>query len=170
MKNILQYHPDKCMGCHSCELACSFRHEKIFNPQLARIFVEIDGSFHFPLTCSQCENPWCASICPKNAISRNLETGAMEVDQKLCVGCRMCTMACPFGLIVMGPHQKAIKCDLCSGDPECVKACTYGALEFTTEETRTLEKRNVVFQYLKKSFFCFESPPQDLTLPEVKHE
>jgi carbon-monoxide dehydrogenase iron sulfur subunit len=170
MRKILQYHPNKCMGCHSCELACSFKHEKEFNPQFARIFIEIDGSFHIPLTCSQCENPWCASICPKNAISRNLETGAMEVDQKLCVGCRMCTMACPFGLIVMGPRKKAIKCNLCSGDPECVKACTYGALEFTIEETRILERRNIIFQYLKKSFFCLESPPKSLTLPEVKHE
>ena len=170
MRKILQYHPHKCMGCHSCELACSFKHEREFNPQFARIFVEIDGSYHIPLTCSQCENPWCASICAKNAIRRNLETGAIEVDQKLCVGCHMCTLACPFGLIVMGPREKAIKCNLCGGDPECVKACTYGALEFTMEETRILERRNIIFQFLKKSFFGLEPSPKNLTLPEVKHE
>jgi Fe-S-cluster-containing hydrogenase component 2 len=170
MRKILQYHPNKCMGCHSCELACSFKHEKIFNPQLARIFVEIDGPFHFPLTCSQCENPWCASICPKNAITRNLETGAMEVDQKLCVGCRMCTMACPFGLIIMGLDQKAVKCNLCSGDPECVKACTYGALQFTIVVTGILERRNIVFQYFKKSFSSIESLSKVVILSEAKSD
>jgi Fe-S-cluster-containing hydrogenase component 2 len=94
----------------------------------------------------------------------------MEVDEKLCVGCRMCTMACPFGLIVIGLNQKAIKCDLCGGDPECVKACTYGALEFTADETRALERRNVVFQYLKKSSFYFGLPPGDITLSTIEHK
>jgi carbon-monoxide dehydrogenase iron sulfur subunit len=150
MRRILQFHPSKCIGCHSCELACSFKHGRIVNPKMARIFVEVDGSSHIPLTCFQCENPWCASVCPENAISRNLETGAMEVNEELCVGCGMCVKGCPFGLITLAPSQKAIKCNLCRGEPECVNACTYGALEFTTDETVISERRQLFFDILKK--------------------
>jgi Fe-S-cluster-containing hydrogenase component 2 len=108
-------------------------------------------------------------VCPNKAINRNVETGAMEVDESLCIGCGVCALSCPFGLIVMGISEKAIKCNLCGGDPECVKACTYGALEFASEDTGALEKRSIVFKHLERAFESLNPPPKPFSFPELKH-
>jgi len=151
MKRTIQIHPNKCMGCHSCELACSFKNEGVFNPIFSRIFVKVDKEFHSPLTCFQCEDAWCDKACTKHAIHRNPYSGALEVDKELCVGCKICTIKCPFGLIVMNQHKQAIKCDLCGGNPECVNACTYGALSYSAYDKSAKEKRDKIFEHLKKS-------------------
>jgi Fe-S-cluster-containing hydrogenase component 2 len=65
------------------------------------------------------------------AISRNEETGALAVNEDLCVGCKTCVIACPLGGVLYHYIKGcAMKCDLCGGDPECVKSCLYGAIEF----------------------------------------
>ena len=50
-------------------------------------------------------------------------TGAMEVlDENVCVGCKVCTIACPFGTVNYNQDTgKVIKCDLCGGDPQCAE-------------------------------------------------
>ena len=90
-------------------------------------------------------------VCPKNTITRNEISGAIVVDNNLCVGGKMCTLECPFGLIVMGRDKQAIKCDLCGGNPECVKACTYGALSYSAYDESAKEKRDTIFEHIKKS-------------------
>jgi Fe-S-cluster-containing hydrogenase component 2 len=40
-------------------------------------------------------------------------------------------LACPFGMIFVDAEKGfAVKCDLCGGDPECVKYCIPEALRF----------------------------------------
>ncbi|MHB8828447.1 MAG: 4Fe-4S dicluster domain-containing protein [Syntrophales bacterium] len=168
MKQI-QLNPQKCMGCQSCELACSFKNERMFNPLFSRIFVKVEGAFHSPLTCLQCEDPYCAQVCPRKAIERNPNTGVVEVSESLCIGCRMCTLACPFGLIVIGIGKKAVKCDLCGGDPECAKACTYGAITYSEDYESEKQKRNMVFGHLKKSFDMLVDAPKEFKFPEITH-
>lgn len=69
--------------------------------------------------------------CPVEAISKNATTGAMEVDEAVCVGCKVCTIACPFGTINYNPDSgKVIKCDLCGGDPKCAEACPTEAITY----------------------------------------
>ena len=169
MAKALRYHPHKCMSCHSCKLACSFAHEGLFNPQMARIFVKTHGATRLILTCLQCEDPLCAQVCPRKAITRNSHTRAMEVDENLCIGCRLCTMSCPFGLVVMGHKGSAIKCDLCQGDPQCVAACTYGALEFAEEDTQTVERRDNTFAQIEKALASVHIPVKPFSFPELKH-
>lgn len=83
------------------------------------------------MVCQQCTTPLCMEACPTNAISRNEETGAMVVDEDACVGCRVCSMACPIGGVSIDPvNNIAIKCDLCNGDPECVKYCDIEAISY----------------------------------------
>jgi Fe-S-cluster-containing hydrogenase component 2 len=59
-----------------------------------------------------------------NAITRNLKTNAVIVEAEKCTSCGNCVTACPYGVLTLDPLTgKAIKCDLCDGDPECVKHC-----------------------------------------------
>ena len=54
-----------------------------------------------------------------------------------------CVTACVYGGIAIDPRtKKAIKCDLCNGDPACVKACDYGAISVTTEKAEGFHQRS----------------------------
>lgn len=69
--------------------------------------------------------------CPVEAITVNETTGAKEVNEGLCVGCKVCTIACPFGTINYNTDSgKVNKCDLCGGDPQCATACPTGAITY----------------------------------------
>jgi Fe-S-cluster-containing hydrogenase component 2 len=62
-------------------------------------------------------------ICPEEALTKSAETGAISVDEELCIRCESCVSACPFGAITIAPDESIIVCDLCGGDPTCVKYC-----------------------------------------------
>ena len=79
--------------------------------------------------------------CPVDAISVDGATGAKIVSDTLCVGCKVCTIACPFGTINYNSSTgKVIKCDLCEGEPECAKACPTDAITFVDANWTGLEK------------------------------
>jgi Fe-S-cluster-containing hydrogenase component 2 len=133
MQRSLSIDPEKCTGCLQCELACSLDNEGMFNPSKSRIRVfkfESEGRF-VPYTCTQCAEAWCLKACPVDAISLDAATGAKVVSEALCVGCKVCTIACPFGTINYNQDTgKVIKCDLCEGEPECAKACPTDAITY----------------------------------------
>jgi Fe-S-cluster-containing hydrogenase component 2 len=81
------------------------------------------------------------NVCPQKAISRDEEMSRVMVDYDLCIGCRACIAACPFG--AMGYDQverKVIKCDLCEGEPLCAKFCDIKAIEYVDSSTVNFEK------------------------------
>ena len=124
---------DKCTSCLQCEMACSLEHEGLFNPARSRIKVfEFEhGKRSIPYTCTQCEEAWCMKACPTNAISVNHGLGTKVVDDAKCVGCKVCTIACPYGTINFNSDTgKVVKCDLCDGDPQCAEACPTGAIVY----------------------------------------
>jgi len=126
-----------------CELVCSFFHYKIFNPSLSRIKVITNESelIDFPVTCRHCTDPTCQSVCPTQAISRNNQQGVNQIDKELCVGCGECVSACPFGAIFIPLGEKVpISCDLCGGEPQCVKYCPREVLIYTSDEEDTSQK------------------------------
>jgi len=64
------------------------------------------------------------SACPVEALSKQSATGAIQVDPGLCNGCEACVTACPFNAMFFDQrNQRAFTCDLCQGNPECVKVC-----------------------------------------------
>jgi len=118
----------KCSGCRRCEIACSLFHEGRIWPEASRIrvFMLVPGAevSHF---CSQCEDHPCIESCPVDALSVSKETEAILVDKEKCTACGLCIDACPGRVPHMHPTENyALICDLCEGEPECVKVCSEG--------------------------------------------
>lgn len=128
--------PDKCVGCSVCEYACAFEKEKAFNPLKSRIRVVRLGSLiNLAVACRLCEDAPCVAACPRDALEQSEETGVIMVDEEKCNGCGWCIEACDYGAITLHPEKRVVVvCDLCDGDPECIKWCPEGGIDFTTRD------------------------------------
>lgn len=146
MLKALVIDPGKCTGCKQCEMACSYENENEFNVAKSRIRV---FDFHeeakfVPYTCTQCAEAWCQQACPVNAITTDAATGVKLVHDNLCVGCKVCTIACPFGTVNYNASTgKVIKCDLCGGKPACEEACPTDAITYQDVEQTGFDKMKV---------------------------
>jgi len=127
---------NQCTECNVCELACSLVHspDGEVNPALARIRIEhaptkpsrvnSDGLGFIAEICHHCGNPPpCAEVCPTDAFYYDPETMAAVIEQDKCIQCMECIPGCPFDVVFVAPSGELLKCDLCGGDPVCVKAC-----------------------------------------------
>lgn len=122
-----------CAGCRACELACSFVHTGSFTEAAARILVRKDDAMGSdePVVCRQCGVARCVEACPEEALRRDPATKAVVVDEERCTGCGRCASACPFKVIRFVDDFPLI-CDLCGGEPQCVKRCPTGAIRYGT--------------------------------------
>lgn len=146
--------PEKCTGCRTCELACSFNKNNEFNPKNAAITVISydEAAISVPMMCMQCEDPSCMKVCPVSAISTN-ELGAVVIDDGKCIGCKMCISACPVGNITYSSKEKKlIKCDLCGGNPSCAEFCPSGAIQFKEGNSIYLSKKTKIAEKFKELF------------------
>lgn len=134
MRSVLLLDPTACDGCRVCEMVCALKHERECNPLSSRIRVirEPTKGVNIPITCLHCEKPICKDICPVKAISIDYATGLVSSPNKnTCIGCKLCISACPISAPVFSPeHGVVIKCDLCDGDPTCVKFCSRKAIQY----------------------------------------
>jgi len=135
----------RCTGCRRCEIACSLHHEDWIWPEASRIrvFMPFPG-VEVPHFCAQCDDYPCVDSCPVNALSVNEDTTAVLVDREKCNSCGQCIEACPGKVPFLHPgDNKATICDLCDGDPECVKVCSearYFALQLVEESMDAARK------------------------------
>jgi len=131
----LEVQYELCTGCRSCEIACSLTKEGSFSPAISRIHVKriYPGPLDIPVVCRHCQNKLCVEACPSrvSALSIDQKTGGVIVDVSKCLGlkCRRCLRNCPHEAVVFHPEKGIpLFCDLCGGEPACVKACPTFAL------------------------------------------
>ena len=142
MAKALYINYEKCTGCRLCELVCAVKHDGISNPMRSRIKVmkwEMEG-LYIPMSCQQCQDAPCLNVCPVKAISRDEEMARVRVDYDVCIGCRSCVSVCPFGAMNFNViDKKVFKCDLCDGDPQCVRFCDRKAVDFVSPDEVSIE-------------------------------
>lgn len=129
---------ENCTNCSQCEMMCSYELTGAFNAPKSRIniFSFETPDHNVPFTCIQCEEAWCMHACPVQAITEDPITGAKIVSEDRCVGCKVCTIACPYGTINYDfDSGKVTKCDLCGGEPACAKVCPQDAIHFIDTST-----------------------------------
>ncbi len=144
-KGFIRTRFDICTGCSLCQLSCSNHLFSGFNPNRSVLRIEHrrENLYHLPIVCAQCENAYCANVCPFKAIEVDEKTGARIVKEEKCDGCGLCIQYCPTEMIFIDPEsEKAIKCDLCQGDPECVKICPTDALSFISLSSQNPDDKN----------------------------
>jgi len=147
--------PNTCIGCTTCMAACyesAYKRGKLAVP---RLIVTRTKSGTMPNQCRQCDDAPCANVCPVGALEFGKDS--ILLHEEICIGCKLCTLACPFGAIrpeaepmpsinytmepkynlgiesEVGVKAIAVKCDLCEGredGPACVEVCPTGALSF----------------------------------------
>ncbi len=117
----------RCTGCKTCELAC--KDYKNLTPEVSfrRIYEYAGGdwqedngvwqqnvfAYYLSIACNHCEDPACTKVCPSGAMHKR-DDGFVVVNEAVCIGCRYCHMACPYG----APQYNAdkghmTKCDGC---------------------------------------------------------
>lgn len=93
----------------------------------------------FMFACRRCEDYPCVNSCPNGALKR--ESGLIKRSTLICVSCKTCSLACPFGTIL--PElvlYLAGRCDVCLGRlkgdelPLCAESCKNGALQYIEED------------------------------------
>lgn len=98
---------------------------------------------HFPRSCLHCENAACVTVCPTGASYKRTSDGIVLVDEDKCIGCKLCSWACPYGAREFDTDVGVMKkCTLCVDRiynqnlkeidrvPACVAACPTGARHF----------------------------------------
>lgn len=99
----------RCIGCHTCAIACKHENNLPRGNWWNRILTDGGSQMdtpagdwpnnsmsYLPVNCQHCENPACTKACPVGATYKDPETGIVHQDYDKCIGCRMCIAACPY--------------------------------------------------------------------------
>ena len=156
---------DKCAGCRTCETVCSAYNQKVKingelldglgNPDFSNIKVwHYNPDVDVPVTCFLCADNPCIEACPikpdpvtgRKALFRDEVFHIIQVDLDRCIGCKKCSTACreKSGGVIFPNNETGTPermCQLCDGDPQCVKYCPYGALQYLSV-TADMQLRN----------------------------
>ncbi|HPP29919.1 MAG TPA: 4Fe-4S dicluster domain-containing protein [bacterium] len=145
-----------CIGCRLCEVYCITQHSpskdiiRTYKGSEVRpvsgIYFEEKGSVSFAIQCRHCDEAPCIENCLTGAMYRDEKTGRVLHNRDKCVGCWMCVMSCPLGVIKIDYEKKKVvsKCDLCIDRefPACVEHCPNEAILLVDEKGERVEKKS----------------------------
>ncbi|MEK9679298.1 MAG: 4Fe-4S dicluster domain-containing protein [Rhodospirillaceae bacterium] len=155
---------DICVGCHACAVNCKewntggyhapLTDTTPYGAQATGIWFNRIHSFevedgdasrtvYFPKSCLHCEDAPCVTVCPTGASYKRSEDGIVLVDESMCIGCKLCSWACPYGAREFDADVGVMKkCTLCVDRiyndniperdrvPACVATCPASARHF----------------------------------------
>lgn len=154
MGKTIVFVQERCTYCHLCTLYCSLTFGKggvvEARPSIARIRVaqDEDDTLYAAHVCFQCAAASCMSACPvEGCITRDPQTGIVEIDEEACTGCGKCVLACEYQAVFL-VDGKAVKCEVCE-DPLCVKACASHALLLAEADEATLAQMARLFKEVR---------------------
>ena len=123
-----------CDKCPECVIKCSY----FYHPDNNGI-TTLRELAKYAVYCRKCENGTCVQSCPQDALEK-IEEGVLKRYNMRCIGCKSCSIACPFGTILpeLLPHMLN-QCDYCidrsnGRPPDCVPTCPYDAVKFIEVE------------------------------------
>lgn len=140
----------RCTGCKTCQVACKDLHNHSKGINFRRVYEYAGGdwqqegqvlrhhifAYYLSIACNHCEDPACARVCPSGAMHKQ-DNGLVVVNEKVCIGCKSCIMACLYGAPQYDEEKgHVVKCDACQDrvavgeKPVCVASCPYRALDF----------------------------------------
>ncbi|MEK9670887.1 MAG: 4Fe-4S dicluster domain-containing protein [Rhodospirillaceae bacterium] len=157
---------DICVGCHACAVNCKEWNtgghmapltdldpygadpdgvwfNRIHTFEVTRKDGGANQTVHFPKSCLHCEDAACVTVCPTGASFKRAADGIVLVDENKCIGCKLCSWACPYGAREFDTDVGVMKkCTLCIDRiynenmdevdrvPACVSTCPAGARHF----------------------------------------
>lgn len=155
---------DSCVGCQACVTSCKEWNTGGHMAPLTDVHPyggDVDGvwfnrvhtyehtkdgvsrTVHFPRSCLHCAEPACVTVCPTGASYKRTADGIVLVNEDKCIGCKLCSWACPYGArefdVDVGVMKKCTLCvdriyneNLPEEDrvPACVAACPTSARHF----------------------------------------
>ncbi|MDJ0686260.1 MAG: 4Fe-4S dicluster domain-containing protein [Alphaproteobacteria bacterium] len=156
---------DICVGCHACAVNCKEWNagghsapltdsdpygadpSGVWFNRIHTFEVETEAgdsrTVHFPKSCLHCDDAPCVTVCPTGASYKRVEDGIVLVNADTCIGCKLCSWACPYGAREYDEDAGVMKkCTLCidkiynetlpveSRVPACVSTCPAGARSF----------------------------------------
>ncbi|HEY6515643.1 MAG TPA: 4Fe-4S dicluster domain-containing protein [Steroidobacteraceae bacterium] len=155
---------DTCVGCHACAVSCKEWNtggEAGILPDYDKYGSQPDGvwfnrihsyeteggsgcrTVNLPRSCQHCEDPLCVTVCPTGASYKRAEDGIVLIDTDICIGCKLCSWACPYGAREFDEDAGVMrKCTLCvdriydedlpeaERQPVCVTTCPSRARHF----------------------------------------
>jgi Fe-S-cluster-containing dehydrogenase component len=129
---------ERCIGCHSCSLACARLVHKTLSWDKAGIRIRSSGGLSTGFEaniCLACDPAPCVIACPTGAFSQR-KGGGVIVKRSLCIRCGECARACPVDAVYMGKQDGwPYVCIHCG---RCVPFCPHNCIEmFDADEAKT---------------------------------
>ncbi len=155
---------DTCVGCHACAVNCKEWNtggqagvlpdydkygpnpDGVWFNRIHSYETEAEGcsrTVNLPRSCLHCEDALCVTVCPTGASYKRAEDGIVLIDTDICIGCKLCSWACPYGARELDEEAGVMrKCTLCvdriydeqrppeEREPACVATCPSRARHF----------------------------------------
>lgn len=128
MKILTAPRMDRCIGCHSCALACARLVHKKLSWESSGIRIHSTGGLSTGFVsqrCLACEDAPCARVCPTGALTPR-KGGGVVFHKKRCISCGDCVPACPVEGIARDRDGRIYVCVHCG---RCVEYCPHDCLE-----------------------------------------